>query len=94
MKMGKPPRNDDNAVERAVRDLRRMIFAGELKANMPLRQDELADQLGTSRHPVREALGRLSGEGLVTFRARRGYFVTALEPREVTEIFDMRTVLE
>jgi DNA-binding GntR family transcriptional regulator len=71
-----------------------MIFDGELRANQPLRQDELASQLGTSRHPVREALGRLTGEGLVTFRARRGYIVTALDPHEVTEIFDMRAVLE
>lgn len=88
-------RNDDeNAVEIAVRTLRRMIFDGELRANQPLRQDELAEQLGTSRHPVREALGRLSGEGLVTFRSRRGYVVTGLEPQEINEIFEMRAVLE
>ena len=86
--------NNENAVETAVRHLRRMIFDGELRANQPLRQDDLADKLGTSRHPVREALGRLSGEGLVTFRARRGYFVTSLGPEEITEIFDMRAVLE
>lgn len=87
-----PP--DQNAVETAVRALRRMIFDGELTANQPLRQDELAAHLGTSRHPVREALGRLSGEGLVTFRARRGYVVTALDPQEINEIFDTRAVLE
>jgi DNA-binding GntR family transcriptional regulator len=86
--------DDQNAVETAVRGLRRMIFSGELAANQPLRQDELAELLGTSRHPVREALGRLSGEGLVTFRARRGYIVAALDPEEVNEIFEMRAVLE
>lgn len=83
-----------NAVETAVRALRRMIFSGELAADQPLRQDELAEILGTSRHPVREALGRLSGEGLVTFRARRGYIVAALAPEEVSEIFETRAVLE
>jgi DNA-binding GntR family transcriptional regulator len=83
-----------SAVEIALRSLRRMIFDGELKANQPLRQDELAARLGLSRHPVREALGRLSGEGLVTFRERRGYIVTPLAPDEVAEIFDMRAVLE
>lgn len=92
--MAKRRADDDNAVENAIRDLRRMIFDGELKAGQPLRQDDLAAQLGTSRHPVREALGRLSGEGLVTFRARRGYIIAALGADEVTEIFDMRTVLE
>jgi DNA-binding GntR family transcriptional regulator len=71
-----------------------MIFDGELRANEALRQDDLADQLGTSRHPVREALGRLNVEGLVTFRPRRGYIVTALGPEEITEIFEMRMVLD
>jgi DNA-binding GntR family transcriptional regulator len=71
-----------------------MIFDGDLRASQALRQDDLASQLGTSRHPVREALGRLNVEGLVTFRPRRGYIVTALAPEEVTEIFDMRMVLE
>lgn len=85
---------DENAVESAVRALRRMIFDGQLRGNQPLRQDDLANRLGTSRHPIREALGRLGGEGLVTFRARRGYVVTALDPSEVNEIFEMRAVLE
>ena len=85
---------DQDAVARAVRVLRRMIFDGTLAADQPLRQDELASKLGMSRQPLREALGRLSGEGLVTFRARRGYVVTALAPEEITEIFDMRAVLE
>jgi DNA-binding GntR family transcriptional regulator len=84
----------ENAVEVAVRELRRMIFDGELRANQRLRQDDLAMRLGTSRHPVREALGRLIGDGLVTFRPRRGYIVTALGPEEITEIFEMRMVLE
>jgi Bacterial regulatory proteins, gntR family len=50
-----------------------MIFDGELRANEALRQDDLA--FGTSRNPVREALGRLNVEGLVTFRPRRGHIV-------------------
>jgi DNA-binding GntR family transcriptional regulator len=85
---------DDHAVETAARELRRMIFDGELRAGQPLRQEDLAVRLGTSRHPVREALGRLSGEGLVDFRPRCGYTVRALGPDEITEIFEMRMVLE
>lgn len=54
-----------------------------------MRQD-LALRLGTSRHPVREALGRLSGEGLVDFRPRYGYTVRALGPDEIAEIFEIR----
>jgi DNA-binding GntR family transcriptional regulator len=83
-----------NAVDVAARQLRRMIFDGELRANQALRQEDLAAQLGTSRHPVREALGRLTGEGLVSFQPRRGYTVVGLQVEEVTEIFDMRAVLE
>src|SRR5262249_49334509 len=84
----------ESAVDSVVRALRRMIFDGELHANQALRQEDLASRLGTSRHPVREALGRLTGEGLVTFRPRYGYTVTVLGPEEITEIFDMRMVLE
>jgi DNA-binding GntR family transcriptional regulator len=84
----------DNAVDAVVRELRRMIFDGELQAKEALRQEDLAARLETSRHPVREALGRLTGEGLVTFRPRHGYTVTVLGPEEITEIFEMRMVLE
>jgi DNA-binding GntR family transcriptional regulator len=86
--------SDENAVEAAVRQLRRMIFDGELSAGQPLRQEDLASRLGTSRHPVREALGRLSGEGLVSFRPRHGYTVRTLGPDDIAEIFDIRMVLE
>jgi DNA-binding GntR family transcriptional regulator len=85
---------DENAVETAVRELRRMIFDGELSAGQALRQEDLALRLGTSRHPVREALGRLSGEGLVSFRPRHGYTVRTLGPDEIAEIFEIRMLLE
>jgi DNA-binding GntR family transcriptional regulator len=85
---------DENAVEAAARALRRMIFDGDLRAGQPLRQEDLALRLGTSRHPVREALGRLSGEGLINFRSRYGYAVRALGPDEIAEIFEIRMVLE
>src|SRR5262245_50948725 len=84
----------ENAVDKAARELRRMIFDGELRASQPLRQEDLALHLGTSRHPVREALGRLSGEGLVVFRPKYGYTVRSLGPDEITAIFEMRMVLE
>src|SRR6266576_303088 len=85
---------DENAVETAVRELRRMIFDGELRAGQALRQEDLALGLGTSRHPVREALGRLSGEWLINFRPRYGYAVRALGPDEIAEIFEIRMLLE
>jgi DNA-binding GntR family transcriptional regulator len=83
-----------DAVETATRRLRQMIFDGELTANQKLRQEELAARLGTSRHPIREALSRLTGEGLVNFRPRYGYQVIAFGPEEIAEVFEMRMVLE
>jgi DNA-binding GntR family transcriptional regulator len=71
-----------------------MIFDGDLRADGKLRQEELAERIGTSRHPVREALGRLTGEGLITFEPRYGYRVIAFGPDEIAEVFDMRVVLE
>jgi DNA-binding GntR family transcriptional regulator len=74
--------------------LRAMIFSGELQAGQPMRQEEIARQLGVSRLPVREALNRLATEGLVELKPRRGFFVTSLDTDEIEDIFDMRTLLE
>ena len=83
-----------DAVETVTRRLRQMIFDGDLSANQKLRQEELAARLGTGRHPIREALGRLTGEGLVSFRSRYGYRVVAFGPEEIAEVFEMCMVLE
>jgi DNA-binding GntR family transcriptional regulator len=74
--------------------LRAMIFSGEFQAGQPLRQEEIARQLGVSRLPVREALNRLATEGLVELKPRRGFFVTSLNADEIEDIFDMRAMLE
>lgn len=74
--------------------LRRRIIAGELKDGEPLRQDLLADELGVSRIPVREALKRLEAEGLVASVPHKGSVVTALTGDEIKELFDLRAVLE
>jgi len=78
----------------ATRELRRRIMTGELADGMPLRQDALAAELGVSRNPIREALGRLESEGLVASIAYRGYVVTALSADEIRELFELRSLLE
>lgn len=83
-----------SAQEAARAKLRAMIFAGEFRAGQPLRQEEIARQLGVSRLPVREALNRLATEGLVELKPRRGFFVTSLNASEIEDIFDMRAMLE
>lgn len=74
--------------------LRSLILSGELADGMPLRQDALADEMGTSRIPVREALSRLEGEGLVASYPHRGYVVTGLSRDDIQELFDLRALLE
>jgi len=74
--------------------LRRLIISGELADGTPLRQEALAEELGVSRIPVREALARLEGEGLAANFPHRGYIVTALSRDEIAELFDLRALLE
>lgn len=75
-------------------DLRRRIVQHELADGTPLRQDELARRYGVSRIPVREALLRLEGEGLVRSRQHRGYTVASLSLDEIAELFDLRALIE
>jgi DNA-binding GntR family transcriptional regulator len=74
--------------------LRRMIISGALGDGAPLRQDALAEELGVSRIPIREALSRLEGEGLAASFPHKGYVVTALSREEISELFELRSTLE
>jgi DNA-binding GntR family transcriptional regulator len=74
--------------------LRRRILSGELPDGTPVRQDALAEDFGTSRIPIREALSRLEAEGLVASYPHRGYLVTALSRDEIRELFELRALLE
>lgn len=80
--------------DKATEQLRSLILSGELADGSPLRQDALAEELGVSRIPIREALSRLEGEGLVASFPHRGYVVTALSREEILELFDLRLLLE
>ena len=80
--------------DEVVARLRSRILSGELAEGSVLRQDAVAAELGVSRIPVREALTQLEAEGLVRLEPHRGAFVTALEPDEVAELFDLRVMVE
>jgi DNA-binding GntR family transcriptional regulator len=81
-------------VNAVTEQLRRLILSGAIKDGAPLRQDALAEEMGTSRIPVREALSRLESEGLVASYPHRGYVVTALSRADIQELFDLRAMLE
>jgi len=75
----------------AIRD---GILHGHYAAGEPLRQDALAEELGVSRIPIREALRQLESEGLVTFTPHRGAIVSTLSLAEIEEVFDLRATIE
>ncbi len=71
-----------------------MILAGELRPGQRVSQDELAQSIGLSVAPVREALRVLQQEGQLTYLPRRGYFVTQLRIEDLIEIYELRRLLE
>lgn len=74
--------------------LRERILRGIYPDGEPLRQDTLADDLGVSRIPIREALRQLEAEGLVTFNPHRGAVVSSLSLDEIEELFELRAEIE
>jgi DNA-binding GntR family transcriptional regulator len=80
--------------ERVYDLLREDILSGHLGPGAELSEVALAERLGVSRGPVREALGRLSAQGLVTIQPRRGAYVSVLTRQEFLEAYQVREVLE
>jgi DNA-binding GntR family transcriptional regulator len=79
---------------RAYRELRRRILDNEMPPNAQYLEQELADSLGMSRTPVREALIRLSEERLVEIRPRHGARVLPVSVDDMREIYEVMTELE
>ncbi|MCK4176481.1 GntR family transcriptional regulator [Aciditerrimonas ferrireducens] len=83
-----------SAADRAYLVVREAIASGRLRGGEPVREEQVAKEIGVSRTPVREALRRLAAEGLVELEARRGARVARFEAEEVDEIFSLRVELE
>jgi len=71
-----------------------MISMGRLSPDSKLHQNRLADELGVSRTPIREALLRLEREGLVYTQPGRGMFVKGVRRAEIRELYEARGTLE
>ena len=80
--------------ERAILALRDMVHDGVLLPGQPIRQAAVAEQLGISRVPVREALQNLQAEGLVEAAPSGGFVVARLSADELAQIYLMRRLLE
>lgn len=84
---------------RPIRDevylqIRKAIIRGDYKPNEKLQEEDLAEQLGTSRTPVREALRKLESEKLVTYYPHRGTVVSEVSDDEIEDLFVVRTLIE
>lgn len=73
--------------------IEQMLTSGTFEPGERLNEVSLAEQLGVSRAPVREATRTLVSEGLLVAVPTRGVFVRKLSDREVTEIYDVRALL-
>src|SRR6516225_1896826 len=89
-----PSKRPSSAQEEAWRFIRERILMGVFPGGLRLSPQRLADDLGSSRMPVREALLQLDAEGLVTIRPNRSAVVTVLTADDILELFEMRSVLE
>lgn len=81
-------------VELVMDAIRRKILSGELGPGEVLRQEALADELGVSRLPIREAITRLESEGMLNVVPHKGASVRPLSVDEIHEAFDIRQRLE
>lgn len=86
--------NRSSLSQQAIDLLREQIYNHVLIPGQRLDEAVLADQLGISRTPLREALKVLSSEGLVDLRPHKGCFVTELTLRDLEEIFPIMATLE
>lgn len=79
---------------KVCRVIRQAILNGELQPGQRLVQDELANSIGVSRMPIREAFKQLETEGLIIIEPHKGAFVRTFSIDEVQEIYYLRSIFE
>src|SRR5919202_3586825 len=84
----------DSVADLAYERIRGYVLGGEVPPGARLGQVELAERFGISRTPVREALRRLTGEGLVDFHSNRGFRVADLGLDAVLRRMEVRSLVE
>ncbi|GGK61837.1 GntR family transcriptional regulator [Nocardia camponoti] len=89
-----PPLEDTSQTRRIYDELRRRIITGVYREGEKLPEARLAELLGTSRLPVREALALLEFDGIVSAQPRRSAVVRSWDRTAVEELFDVRVGLE
>lgn len=85
---------NDSLAYKAYTEIRRKILSAQISPKTRLKEDLWAKKLSVSRMAIRETLTRLLGEQLVTLGPKGGYFVNSLTPKDITQIRELREVLE
>ena len=80
--------------DQVTTSLREAIASGQFEPGEKVDQNQLAQDLGVSLTPVREALKALQFEGFVVLRPHRGAFIVKISPRDIHEIYEVRKLLE
>jgi DNA-binding GntR family transcriptional regulator len=86
--------DSSSLADRAYYAIREMIVSLQLRPGAVINERELVDRMRIGRTPTREALRRLSQEGLVEVYPRRGMFVTTVDVRDLSRLSEVRVVLE
>ena len=80
----------ESSADQVAAHIRRLIMSGELRKDAHLRQDEIAEELGVSRIPVREAIIALDRQGWLRFESNRGAYVAGLEMEDIRDHYELR----
>ena len=84
----------DTLLTRVTNRLRKLILTNQIKEGERIKQDEIAQLLGVSRTPVREAIRQLETEGLISTLPYKGAVVTSVSEKEIEDIYQIRIALE
>lgn len=92
--MNEMPERQVSNTQKAVEKLRALIFSGELPGGSNHLESELAEMLGMSRTPVREAAVVLEAQGLLQLQPRKGVRIQPISAEDMREIYEVLTELE
>lgn len=84
----------ENTTDRAYNILRKKMINFDFSPGQRINEVDLSKELSVSRAPIREALNRLIGEGLVYFEPGKGFYCRKLKKREIAELYEIRLDLE
>ncbi|MGB3483847.1 MAG: GntR family transcriptional regulator [Mycobacterium sp.] len=94
LELARLPESGGRRAEQVMEAVRSALDAGVMRPGIKYSVYQLADALGVSRTPVRDALLRLEEVGLIRFEARQGFRILLPDPREIADIFAIRLALE